>query len=102
ISAPSTRVPFIPLLFDRISVATFGEAGRAWCPAGASQSTGVCNGSTVVQPWLASVGAEADFDTAIQYDTATRFRAGVAVPVLNRTAGNAKVVSFYLAIGTTF
>ncbi len=102
ISAPSTRVPFIPLLFDRISVAAFGEAGRAWCPASASQSTGVCNRSTGTQPWLASVGAEADFDTAIQYDVATRFRAGFAIPVLNRAAGNAKAVSFYLTVGTSF
>jgi hypothetical protein len=102
ISAPSTRLPFIPLLFDRISVAAFGEAGRAWCPAGASPSTGVCNGSTVAQPWLASVGAEADFDTAIQYDVPARFRAGFAVPVLNRVAGNAKTVSFYLTVGTSF
>ena len=102
ISAPSTRVPFIPVLFDRISVAAFGEAGRAWCPATASRSTGVCNGSTLTQPWLASVGAEADFDTVIQYDAATRFRAGFAVPVLNRTAGNAKAVSFYLTVGSSF
>lgn len=102
LSAPSTRVPFIPVLFDRISVAGFGEAGRAWCPANASQSTGVCNGSTVAQPWLASVGAEADFDTAIQYDVPARFRLGFAVPVLNRTAGNAKAVSFYLTAGTSF
>ena len=102
ISAPSRRVPFIPVLFDRISVSAFGEAGRAWCPANASQSTGVCNGSTVTQPWLASVGAEADFDTAIQYDVPARFRLGFAVPVLNKSAGNAKAVSIYLTAGTTF
>jgi hypothetical protein len=95
-------VAFIPLLFDRISMAAFGEAGRAWCPANASQSTGVCNGSTITQPWLASVGAEADFDTAIQYDAAARFRVGFAVPVLNRSAGNAKAVSFYLTVGSSF
>jgi hypothetical protein len=102
ISAPSKRVPFIPVLFDRISVAAFGDAGRAWCPPSASQSTGVCNGSTESQPWLASVGAEADFDTAVQYDVPARFRAGIAVPVLNRAAGNAKTASFYLTVGTSF
>jgi hypothetical protein len=102
ISNPSKRVPFIPVLFDRISVAAFGDAGRAWCPASASQSTGVCNGSTANQPWLASVGAEADFDTAIQYDVPTRFRAGFAVPVMNREEGRARSVSFYLTVGGNF
>ncbi|MEO5903784.1 MAG: hypothetical protein ABIQ55_07230, partial [Gemmatimonadaceae bacterium] len=102
ISAPSSRIPFVPLLFDKISVATFGEAGRAWCPVSAGLSIGVCNGSTRSQPWLASVGAEADFDTAVQYDVATRFRLGFAVPVLNRAAVKAKSVSFYLAVGSAF
>ncbi len=102
ISAPSARVPFIPLLFDKISVATFGEAGRAWCPASAAKSIGVCNGSAQSQPWLASVGAEADFDTAVHYDAPTRFRLGLAVPVLNRDAGRANAVSFYFAVGSAF
>lgn len=102
ISAPSARVPFIPLLFDKISIATFGEAGRAWCPASAAQSIGVCNGSARSQPWLASVGAEADFDTAVQYDVPTRFRVGFAVPVLNRAAGRANSASFYFAVGSAF
>jgi len=102
ISAPSTRVPFIPVFFDRISVAAFGEGGRAWCPANAAQSIGVRNGSSRSQPWLASVGAEADFDTAIQYDVPTRFRAGFAVPVVNKGAANARSVTLYLAIGAAF
>lgn len=102
ISAPSARVPFIPLLFDKISVATFGEAGRAWCPASAAVSVGVCIGQSRPQPWLASVGAEADFDTAVQYDVATRFRLGFAVPVLNREVGRASTATLYFAVGSAF
>lgn len=102
LSNPSTRIPFVPIFFDRISLATFGEAGRAWCPASSVQSTGVCNGSSRDQPWLASAGAEIDFDTALQYDVATRLRAGFAVPVLNRAAANANSISFYVTIGTSF
>ena len=102
LSNPSARIPFIPVLFDKISVSAFGEAGRAWCPAGTTQSPGVCGSSTLNQPWLASVGAEADFDTAIQYDVPARFRAGFAIPVASRPVGNARSVSVYLTLGGSF
>jgi hypothetical protein len=95
-------VPFIPILFDRISVSAFGEAGRAWCPSAVTESAVVCSAPTRDQPWLGSVGAEADFDTAIQYDVPARFRAGFAVPVINRDIGNARSISFYLTAGTSF
>ncbi len=101
IAAPSRRVPFIPVLFDRISLATFAEAGRAFCPASAS-SNEICAINQDNSPWLGSVGTELDFDTALQYDVPTRFRLGVAFPVLNRAAGDAKAVSGYLTVGTSF
>ena len=101
LAAPSKRVPFIPLLFDRISLATFGEAGRAFCPK-AADSTDVCDPSREDLPWLASLGAEIDFDTAIQYDVPARFRAGFAAPVSGRKAADARPVSVYLTIGSSF
>jgi hypothetical protein len=101
IAAPSKRVPFIPLLFDRISVAAFGDAGRAFCPSSAGE-TEACGSGSGASPWLASTGAEIDFDTAVQYDVPARFRLGVAVPVLNRTAGRAEPVSVYLTVGSSF
>lgn len=100
IAAPSKRVPFIPVLFDRISIAAFGEAGRAYCPASASQNQ-IC-AARRGGPWLGSGGAELDFDTALQYDVPTRFRLGVAVPVLNRKVGGADAVSVYFTVGTSF
>lgn len=102
IAAPATRVPFIPLLFDRISVSTFADAGRAYCPSGAGQSVIVCGSTNRAMPWLASVGAEANFDTAVQYDVAARFRFGVAVPVTGKDATGARAVSAYLTIGESF
>ena len=100
IAAPSRRIPFIPLLFDRISVAPFAEAGRAFCP-GAADSTDVCNRADA-RPLLASVGAEIDFDTALQYDVPARFRLGFAAPLAGRKASDAPSVSVYLTIGSTF
>jgi hypothetical protein len=101
IAAPSKRVPFIPLLFDRISASAFGEAGRAFCPASANE-TPICQTALANAPWLASVGAEIDFDTAVQYDVPARFRLGVAVPVRGRAAVGADRASVYLTVGSSF
>jgi hypothetical protein len=101
IAAPSRRVPFIPLLFDRISIAPFADAGRAFCSSGAD-STDVCNERRQESPWLASVGGEIDFDTALQYDVPARFRLGFAVPVAGREATGARRASVYLTIGSSF
>lgn len=101
IAAPSRRIRFIPLLFDRISIAPFGEAGRAFCPSGAD-STDVCTASADEAPWLGSLGAELDLDTALQYDVPARFRIGFAVPVSGRREVGAKSVSAYLTIGSSF
>jgi WD40 repeat protein len=102
IAAPSTRVPFIPLMFDRISVATFADAGRAYCPGGAGESVIVCGNTSTSMPWLASVGAEANLDTAIQYDVPARFRFGIAIPLAGKAATGARAVSAYLTIGESF
>jgi Tol biopolymer transport system component len=98
IAAPSRRVRFIPLLFDKISFSAFADAGRATCP---SDAEGVCAGNPG-GPWLASVGGELNLDTALQYDFPARFRLGVAVPVEGREAVGAKRVSGYLTIGSSF
>ncbi|HEX5577720.1 MAG TPA: hypothetical protein VFX40_05045 [Gemmatimonadaceae bacterium] len=98
IGAPSRRLPFIPLLFDKISVAAFGEAGRAWCPADDEGLCSVYRGG----PWLGSVGGEADFDTAILYDFPARLRLGVAVPVQGRAAAGANRASLYFTVGSSF
>ncbi|MGK2962418.1 MAG: hypothetical protein ACSLFK_09775 [Gemmatimonadaceae bacterium] len=98
LAAPSARIRFIPLLFDRISAAAFADAGRAWCPGGA---TGICE-TDRGGPWLASAGAELNLDTAIQYDFPARFRAGVAVPFEGRAAVGANSASVYLTIGSAF
>ncbi len=104
LAAPSRRYPYIPLLIDRISVSGFADAGRAFCPASADTASVVCGATrkSTSAPWLASVGGELNFDTAIQYDVPARLRAGVAVPVANRQEGRARSASFYLTFGSSF
>jgi Tol biopolymer transport system component len=101
LAAPSKRVPFIPILFDRISVSAFADAGRAFCPA-SGDSVGVCRLARQDSPWLASAGGEIDLDTAIQYDFPARFRIGVAVPVSGRAAVGANSASVYATVGSSF
>jgi hypothetical protein len=48
------------------------------------------------------VGAEANFDTAIQYDVPASFRFGVAVPVAGKAAAGARNLSVYLTLGESF
>ena len=98
IGAPSKRLPFIPVLFDKISVATFGEAGRAYCPPDDEGLCSVYRGG----PWLGSVGSELDFDTAILYDFPARLRLGAAIPVTGREAAGANRVSLYFTVGSSF
>ncbi|HEX6574221.1 MAG TPA: hypothetical protein VF042_04555 [Gemmatimonadaceae bacterium] len=101
LAAPGKRIPFIPLLFDRISMSVFGEAGRAFCPISAG-TTDACRRPRTRAPWLASVGGEIDFDTAVQYDFPARFRLGLAVPVAGREPADANRASVYFTAGSAF
>lgn len=98
LGAPSRRVRFIPLLFDKISASGFVDAGRAYCPADGEGICAVDRGG----PWMASAGGEIDLDTALQYDFPARFRLGLVVPVSGREAVGAKSVSTYFTIGSSF
>lgn len=102
LAAPSRHIPYVPLLFDRISLASFADAGRAYCPVVAVSSAIVCDASDAKNPWLASVGTEIDLDAALYSDVPIRMRMGVAAPVANRAYANAKAVSFYFTFGSTF
>lgn len=92
----SRGVGQLPFFIDRASVALFGDAGDAWCPA---QATSLCGVSQ--RRVLASAGAELALDTALQYDSPFRFRLGVALPVSGRERARAATV-LYLSFGTNF
>jgi hypothetical protein len=102
IAAPSRHIRNIPLLFDRISVAGFTDAGRAYCPASSLASSGVCSLAAKNNPWLASVGAELNLDAALYYDVPARIRFGIAAPISGRDATGVKRVSTYLTFGASF
>jgi len=102
LAAPSRHIPYVPLLFDRVSLAGFADAGRAYCPVAAVSSATVCDASDAKNPWLASVGGELDLDAALYSDTPLRIRLGVAAPVANRDYAHAKATSLYLTFGSSF
>jgi hypothetical protein len=102
LAAPSRHIPYVPLLFDRVSLAGFADAGRAYCPVAAVSSAIVCDASDAKNPWLASVGGELDLDAALYSDTPLRIRLGVAAPVANRDYARARAASLYLTFGSSF
>jgi hypothetical protein len=66
---------------DRMSVAVFSDAARAWCPAAVARTNTVaCERPGVRDGWLASAGAELVMDVAVQYDVPYRIRIGAAAP----------------------
>ncbi len=96
VAAPSRGLGLFPLFVDRASLALFADAGRATCPAGA---TPACDSFSSLAPTLASVGAELDLDSALQFDVPYRFRLGFARPVLGRAYADAASFSLYLTLG---
>ena len=86
---------------DRLSVALFTDAARAWCPAGLRANTVVCLPNGVRDGWLASAGGELVLDLALQYDVPYRVRLGAAAPYV-APAGVTRGGSFYVTLGGYF
>lgn len=96
---PSRGLGLFPLFVDKASLALFGDAARASCPAG---SLPACSPSSMDGPTLASIGGELDVDSALQFDVPYRFRIGVAHPVRGAQYAGASAVSAFLTVGGTF
>lgn len=99
LAIPSRGLGLFPLFLDKASATFFADAARASCPAG---STPVCSPSTTDGPTLASVGAELDLDSALQFDVPYRFRLGVAHPVRGAAYAGASNLSAFLTVGGSF
>jgi hypothetical protein len=97
--APSRSLGLFPFFLDRASLALFGDAGRAYCPAWA---TPACSPLATDGPTLASVGAELNLDSALQFDVPYRFRLGVAHPVRGAGYARASSVTGYATLGVAF
>ena len=98
---PSRGFRFIPVFIDRASLSLFGETGRAYCP-GSAVTSGVCQTVDVVNPAMASAGAELNFDTGLQLDEQARIRLGLAFPLAHRIELGADRVQAYATFGASF
>lgn len=96
---PSRGLGLFPLFLDKASLALFGDAARASCPA---RSTPACSPSGADGPTLAAVGAELDLDSALQFDVPYRFRFGLSHPVHGAEYAGASRVSGFVTIGGSF
>ena len=102
LAAPSRGFRFIPIFIDKISLTLFGEAGRAFCPASAVTSSGVCRAADVDNPLMQSTGVELNLDTGLQLDLQARMRLGVAFPLANREELVASRAQAYFTFGASF
>jgi len=98
---PSRGFRFIPVFIDRGSLTFFGETGRAYCPNSVGTNT-VCRSIDIGNPAMTSVGAELNFDTALQLDVQARLRFGVAFPIANREEFGAARAQAYVTFGSSF
>ncbi len=90
------------LFLDRLSLAVFSDAARAWCSgADAARGTALCERPGVRDGWLASAGAELVVDLAVQYDVPYRLRIGAAAPYAG-PVGVARRGAFYVTLGSLF
>jgi hypothetical protein len=99
VAAPSRSLGLFPFFLDRASLAFFGDAARASCPAGAIQA---CSLSYADGPTLASIGTELNLDSALQFDVPYRFRLGLAHPVRGAEYTGASSVTAYATLGVAF
>lgn len=106
--APLTLFSRVPSPFtvysDKLSLALFSDAGRAWCPSAFAQRTasiGICERPGVRDGWIASAGAELVLDAALAYDIPYRFRLGAAAPYV-APSGVSRRGAFYLTLGGYF
>ena len=97
--APSRSLGLFPFFLDRVSGSFFGDAARASCPV---TDAPACSLAATDGPTLASVGAELNLDSALQFDVRYRFRLGVAHPVRGAAYGGASTVSVYTTLGLAF
>ncbi len=87
---------------DRLSVALFSDAARAWCPGAVARTNSVaCERPGERDGWLASAGAELVVDLAVQYDVPYRVRIGAAAPYAAPRAIS-RGGAFYLTLGGYF
>ena len=96
------RLPSPLMLYgDRVSVALFSDAARAWCPGSLRTNTVVCLPNGVRDGIIASAGAELVVDVAVQYDVPFRLRVGAAAPYV-APASVRRGGAFYVTLGGYF
>jgi hypothetical protein len=90
----------LPLFFQRVAVAAFGDAGSAWCPV-IEEATLTCPAGGTPRRTIMSAGAELLMDATLDYDDTNRFRVGFAMPVRGRDA-RTKEFTAYFSLGLPF
>jgi hypothetical protein len=86
---------------DRVSIAVFSDAARAWCPSSVRGNAAICLPRGERDGIIASAGAELVLDVAVQYDVPYRVRLGAAAPYV-APADVKRGGAFYVTLGGFF
>jgi hypothetical protein len=96
-------VSTLPAFLQRSAITLFGDYGIAWCPSTLATRQVCVDPSQEVKTDLASVGGEISVGAGLlSWDTPTRLRLGLAVPVLNGAALGARSLTVYFTTGLSF
>lgn len=93
----------LPAFLQRSSLTLFGDYGVAWCPTTVATRQVCVDPSEEKKTELASIGGEISVAAGLlSWDSPTRLRLGVAMPLLNGTALGAKSLTVYFTTGLSF
>lgn len=93
----------LPAFLQRSSLTLFGDYGTAWCPSTLTTRQVCVDPSQEVKTNMASVGGEVSVAAGLlSWDSPTRLRLGLALPVLNGAALGAKSLTVYFTTGLSF
>lgn len=103
LSLAQRSISTLPTFLQRSALTLFADYGIAWCPSSQATRQVCVDPSQEVKVDFASVGGELSVNAGLlSWDSATRLRFGVAVPVHNGAGLGARTWTPYFATGISF
>ena len=103
LSISQRSISTLPTFLQRSAITLFGDYGIAWCPSTLATRQVCTDPSQEVKVDFASVGGELTVNAGLlSWDSPTRLRVGIAIPVHNGAVLGARSMTAYIATGISF
>ena len=103
LSLGQRTISTLPAFLQRTSITLFGDYGIAWCPSTLATRQVCADPRKETKTDLASVGGEIVINAGLlSWDSPTRLRLGLAKPIHNAVALNARSWTPYIVSGISF